>query len=62
MQQPKPDPKDGQVVTVEGRVIFQQSAFVGHSFEDKDMPVVEFFKNVLEELFASLVKRQKLAL
>ncbi len=42
-------PTQGQVL-VQGRILFDRTAFVGHSFKDEDQDLVDFVKAFLAEL------------
>ena len=43
-------PEASTPVQVEGRILFERSAFVAHSFDEQDLHVVEFCKSLLGEM------------
>jgi tetratricopeptide (TPR) repeat protein len=46
-------------VVVEGRLLIQRTAFLGHSFLPEDVPVVSFFKELLNEMMVKCLSGER---
>jgi tetratricopeptide (TPR) repeat protein len=48
-----------QHVMLEGKILIDKTAFVGHSFSEKDVEVVSFFKEILAEMSVKCLSGEK---